>query len=142
MLVAISNSIDDIDWAALKAALAADHFDNGRTVGQMQRSFGNSFRCAIARDASIVVGTARALSDGVCNAYIVDMWTHSSYRRRGIGRRMLDLLCADLEGQHVYLFTDDQHAFYAACGFTPRGIGLERVVGTWLRNASLRDAKQ
>ena len=93
-----------------------------------------SFRCVYALDGVRVIGTARALSDGVCNAYIVDMWTRSSHRRRGIGRRMLDMLCEVLAGQHVYLFTDDQEAFYAACGFSPRGAGMEKIVGRWLQN--------
>jgi len=136
MTIAYSTSHDGIDWAALKAALAADHFDNGRTPLQMERSFRASFRCVYAVDGPNVIGTARALSDGVCNAYIVDMWTHSIHRRHGIGRRMIDLLCESLTGQHVYLFTDDQEAFYGSCGFTPRGVGLEKVVGRWLQSDS------
>ena len=38
---------------------------------------------------------------------------------------MMDMLCESLAGQHVYLFTDDQEAFYKACGFAPRGVGVE-----------------
>ena len=45
---------------------------------------------------------------------------------------MLDRLTAPLDGQHVYLFTDDSPALYLACGFRPRGTGLERVQGLWL----------
>ena len=134
MAIVYTTSSDGVDWTRLKAALAEDHFDNGRTAAQMERSFRASYRCVYALDADRVVGTARALSDGVCNAYIVDMWTQSSYRRRGIGRRMLELLCQALKGQHVYLFTDDQQDFYAACGFSQRGAGLERIVGRWLEN--------
>jgi GNAT superfamily N-acetyltransferase len=138
MAIVYSVSSDGVDWAALKAELAADHFDNGRTPEQMERSFRASFRCVYARDGERIVGTARALSDGVCNAYVVDMWTQSAYRRNGIGRQMLELLCAALSGQHVYLFTDDQQRFYAACGFAPRGVGMERVVGRWLQNDAAR----
>jgi predicted GNAT family acetyltransferase len=134
MAIVYSVSSDGVDWTALKAELAADHFDNGRTAEQMERSFRASFRCVYARDAERIVGAARALSDGVCNAYIVDMWTQSAYRRNGIGRRMLELLCEALAGQHVYLFTDEQQRFYAACGFALRGTGMERVVGRWLQN--------
>ena len=134
--IVYSTSSDDIDWPALKAALAADHFDNGRTAAQMERSFRASFRCVYAFDGERIVGTARALSDGVCNAYIVDMWTQSGYRRRGIGKRMMQVLCEALAGQHVYLFTDDQRSFYVSCGFSPRGTGLERIVGRWLDNNS------
>ncbi|HKE38515.1 MAG TPA: GNAT family N-acetyltransferase [Casimicrobiaceae bacterium] len=132
MAIVYSTSSEGVDWAALKAELASDHFDNGRTPEQMERSFRGSFRCVYTRDGERFIGTARALSDGVCNAYIVDMWTHSAYRRRGIGRRMLEMLCAPLIGQHVYLFTDDQQEFYTACGFAPRGSGMERVIGRWL----------
>ena len=134
MAIDYSNSVDGVDWAAVIDALAADRFDNGRTPWQMEASFRNSYRCVIARDGETVVATGRALSDGVCNAYIVDVWTQSSYRRRGIGRRVVEMLCQSLPGQHVYLFTDDRRDFYAACGFVPRAIGMQRVVGEWLNN--------
>lgn len=100
----------------------------------MEESFRNSYCCVFAHDGARVVGIGRALSDGVCNAYIVDMWTHSRYRRRGVGRRMLAVLCSALPGQHVYLFTDDRQDFYTACGFVPRAMGMQRVVGQWLHN--------
>jgi GNAT superfamily N-acetyltransferase len=129
---------EDVDWVALTDALAADAFDNGRTPAQLERSFRASASVVIARDGGEIVGTARALSDGVCNAYVVDMWTRSTHRRLGIGRAMLERLVEPLQGQHVYLFTDDRPDFYAACGFSPRGIGMERIVGTWLSNASRR----
>ena len=32
----------------------------------------------------------------------------------------------------------DAEAFYTACGFAPRGVGMERVVGNWLQS---EDAK-
>jgi hypothetical protein len=62
------------------------------------------------------------------------MWTHSKHRRRGFGRKMMDSVREALVGQHVYLFTDDQEAFYASCRFACRGAGLERVVGRWLES--------
>lgn len=138
MAIEYSTSVDGVDWTALIASLAADRFDNGRTPRQMESSFRNSYRCVIAREGDRIVGTGRALSDGVCNAYIVDVWTQSAYRRRGIGRRIIELLCEALQGQHVYLFTDDRRDFYAACGFVPRAVGMQRIVGEWLNNDSKR----
>ena len=134
--VTFSHAHDGVDWAALTRDLAADDFDNGRTAAQLERSFRSSAVAVYARDGARVIGKARALSDGVCNAYVVDLWTQSGYRRRGIGRRMLDALCARLPGQHVCLFTDDAPDFYAACGFARRGVAFERVVGQWLVNDS------
>lgn len=76
----------------------------------------------------------RALSDGVCNAYVVDVWTLSEYRHQGIASPMMRLVMEKLPGQHVYLFTDDALDFYKKLGFKERGIGLGKVVGEWLVN--------
>ena len=111
-----------------------DDFDNGRTPEQLQKSFANSCATSIAYADGRIIGTARVLSDGVCNAYIVDVWTYTPYRHQGIARRMIEDLLEHLPGQHVYLFTDDIPDFYYNLGFKERGIGMERVVGRWLDN--------
>jgi ribosomal protein S18 acetylase RimI-like enzyme len=122
-----------INWGLMKARVAQDNFDNGRTAAQLQRSFENSFEACVAMDPDDgPIGTARVLSDGVCNAYLVDVWTFTPYRHRGIARAMIDLLLARLQGQHVYTFTDDVVEFYKRLGFCERPTGLERVVGQWL----------
>jgi ribosomal protein S18 acetylase RimI-like enzyme len=134
MAVRVDGSLDGIDWARLKADLAADDFDNGRSPEALRRSFESSQHVAIARDGDRVVGTARALSDGVCNAYVVDVWTASSHRRRGIATRMLQLLVGELPGQHVGLQTADAQALYRSLGFRPQPEFLSLVSGTWLDN--------
>ena len=75
MTVRIDESLDGIDWAQAKADLAADDFDNGRSPGALRASFERSQHVVIARDGDRVVGMARLLSDGVCNAYLLDVWT-------------------------------------------------------------------
>ena len=117
----------------MKAAVAADDFDNGRTPDQLRRSFEASHVACIAYCGAAMVGTARALSDGVSNAYVVDVWTKSDMRRRGIARNMLAVLESKLSGQHVYLFSDDMADVYRACGYRERPVGLEKVVGKWLQ---------
>ena len=94
-MVRIDGSLDGVDWARAKADLASDNFDNGRSARALQRSFEHSQHVAIARDGERVVGMARLLSDGVCNAYLVDVWTLSAYRRRGIASAMVRTLIAD-----------------------------------------------
>lgn len=122
-----------VDWERLKADLQADDFDNGRTPDELRRSFENSAVVAFAWDGDRVIGKARALSDGVCNAYLVDVWTHSDYRRRGIATRLMTLLADRLDGQHIYLFTDDAEEFYHQLSFRRQGVGMGLVVGRWLR---------
>jgi ribosomal protein S18 acetylase RimI-like enzyme len=134
MAVRVDGSLDGIDWASVKADLAADDFDNGRTADALRRSFERSQHVAIARDGERVVGTARALSDGVCNAYVVDVWTHSAYRRRGIATEMVRRLVDAVPGQHVGLQTDDAQSLYRALGFRPQPEFLSLVAGRWLDN--------
>jgi GNAT superfamily N-acetyltransferase len=110
----IDGSLEGIDWAQAKADLAADDFDNGRTPEALRRSFEQSEHVAFARDGVRVVGMARLLSDGVCNAYLLDVWTASPYRRRGIGSAMVRRLLERLPGQHVGLQTAGQAAASAA----------------------------
>jgi GNAT superfamily N-acetyltransferase len=121
-----------IDWTALKEALHADDFDNGRTPEQYRLSHENSSAVIFALAGDRIVGNGRLLSDGVCNAYLVDIWTASSHRRRGIGGELVRRLIATVPGQHVGLFTDDMQAFYASLGFRIRPDFMDLVVGSWL----------
>jgi predicted GNAT family acetyltransferase len=134
MSVRIDGSLDGIDWAQVKTDLAADAFDNGRSAAALRRSFERAQHVAIARDDDRVIGTARLLSDGVCNAYVVDVWTQSRYRRQGIATAMMQLLTNAVPGQHVGLQTDDAQALYASLGFQPQPEFWSLVPGRWLDN--------
>ena len=126
-----------VDWHEMKEILKEDDFDNGRSPEQLHLSFANSFATCIAYADDQIIGTVRALSDEVCNAYIVDAWTYNPYRKQGIGHKMIETLLVQLPGQHVYLFTDeDTLPFYKKAGFAQQGIGLGRLVGRWLDNLS------
>ncbi|MGB7342178.1 MAG: GNAT family N-acetyltransferase [Phototrophicaceae bacterium] len=128
---------DDVNWQAMHDTLIADQFHNGRSVAQYRLSFENSHTVVIAYDDDKIIGTVRALSDGVCNAYIVDVWTLTAYRQQGIARQMMKLAFEQLQGQHVYLWTDDQQAFYEAIGMQADtdATGYFKVVGDWLKNS-------
>jgi len=73
MPIRVDPSLRDIDWERAKADLAADAFDNGRSAEALRRSFEHSRHVVFVRDGDHVVGMARLLSDGVCNAYT--SWT-------------------------------------------------------------------
>ena len=106
MTVSLDGSLAGIDWSQVEVDLAADHFDNGRSPDALRRSFERSQHVAVARDGSHVVGVARLLSDGVCNAYLLDVWTLSGYRHGGIATRMVRHLASLVPGQHLGLQTD------------------------------------
>jgi ribosomal protein S18 acetylase RimI-like enzyme len=134
MTVRVDESLDGIDWAQAKADLAADDFDNGRSPQALRASFERSQHVAIARDGDRVVGMARLLSDSVCNAYLLDVWTMSAYRRRGIGAAMVRLLMERVPGQHIGLQTGDAEAFYTSLGYQHQPVFMSAIVGTWLAN--------
>jgi ribosomal protein S18 acetylase RimI-like enzyme len=138
MTIRIDSSLDGIDWAQAKADLAADDFDNGRSPEALRRSFEQSPHVVFARDGDRVVGMARLLSDGVCNAYLVDVWTASAYRRQGVASEMIRRLLDEVPGQHVGLQTDGAQALYESLGFEPQPEFWSLVVGSWLDNDANR----
>lgn len=133
MTIKYKTTLVGVDWDEIKRKIQEDDFDNGRTADQLRVSFENSYATCIAYDGDQIVGKLRVLSDGVCNAYIVDVWTYHLYRNQGIARVMMETVLGELRGQHIYLFTDDETvAFYERLGFKKWGIGLGKVEGDWL----------
>lgn len=136
----IDGALEGIDWVQTKADLAADNWDNGRSAEALRRSFEQSQHVAIARDGDRVIGMARLLTDGVCNSFIVDVWTDTAYRRQGIASAMMRRLLDQVPGQHVGLQTDSAQALYRSLGFEPQPEFWSIVVGAWLDNAANRGA--
>jgi len=136
--VTFDSTLDGIDWAAAKDDLAADDFDNGRSAEALRRSFKQSQHVAFARDGERVVGMARLLSDGVCNAYLIDVWTFTPYRRQGIASTLVRMLADEVPGQHIGLQTDHGHALYRSLGFELQPDFMSKVVGAWLDNEANR----
>jgi predicted GNAT family acetyltransferase len=131
-MVVYKINLENVDWHEMKATLKQDAFDNGRTPQQLKASFENSYATCIAYIDERIIGTARVLSDGVCNAYIVDVWTFRLYRRQGIASKMITLLLEQLSGQHVCLLTSNAVEFYKKLGFGKGDTCMEKVVGRWL----------
>ncbi len=132
--VEVRRDLVGVDWSALKASLAADRFDNGRAPDELRQSFEASFATALAWAGGSVVGAARLLADGVCNAYLVDVWTATAHRRRGIGGAVVRDLLSRVPGHHVALFTESHVRFYESLRFRVEGdTGMSLVVGEWLK---------
>ncbi len=132
MTISFRQDLHGVDWDALRRDLIADDFHNGRTTDQLRLSFENSAAVVMAFDGARCIGNGRILSDGVGNAYVLDVWTHSDYRRRGVGRRIMAMLLAGVPGQHVYLQTDAAIDFYRRLGFREQPLGMSLIVGDYL----------
>lgn len=136
MTIVYRHDPEVINFHALREDLILDQFHNGRTPAELETSFANSFVSVFALDTSEsedrCIGTARALSDGICNTYVVDVWTQTTYREQGIATRMMEMIIERVPGQHVYLQTDDAQAFYGKLGFQPQPEGMFLISGNWL----------
>ena len=132
-LMELRTDLLGVDWEALRLDLIADDFHNGRTTEQLRVSFENSYAVAMGFVGGRCLANGRLLSDGIGNAYVVDVWTHSTFRLRGIGHSVMRMLLATVPGQHVYLQTDDALEFYSGLGFREQPVGLSVVVGEYLR---------
>jgi ribosomal protein S18 acetylase RimI-like enzyme len=70
--------------------------------------------------ADVLVGFARAISDGVATAYLSSVMVDPDYRRRGIGRAMVQRIMQGREDVKFVLHSQhDATAFYAAIEFVP-----------------------
>ena len=118
MHILYTKDTNDINWHALRAAFTASGLRDGRSAMQLSQSFNESQGRCFAHVENILVGTARAVSDRTQRAYIADVWTHPSYRRRGVATSMVYALLKGLSTQHVYVFTAPLWlGLYAQFGF-------------------------
>ncbi len=135
-MITFSSDTNSVDWEQLKTDLIQDDFHNGRTTAQLRLSFENSSHVAMGFDGKHCIANGRMLSDGVGNAMIVDVWTHSSYRRKGAATKVMQILIAAVPGQHIYLQSDDAVDFYMKLGFYKQPEGLAIISGKYLENAT------
>src|SRR5256885_9990884 len=72
-----------------------------------------------AWDGPRLVGFARAISDGVSNAYVSTVAVLPGYQGRGIGREMIARLLAGKDGISFVLHARPEvQTFYEKCGFS------------------------
>ncbi len=123
-----------MDFERTSAMIRESYWGAGRSDDQNCRAFANSV-CAIALIDGQQVGFARASGDRTYFARMSDVIVWPDFRRRGIGKALVEALLAHPELTAVgtwTLNTSDAHAFYSAYGFKPSTNGdemrLNRVV--------------
>ncbi len=108
----------DVDLDALGRLRDACGFET-RTRAELAQQIAGARWVVSAWDGARLVGFARALSDGVTNAYVSSVMVDAEYRRRGIGRELLRRIVEGRESVRFVLHArQDAMAFYRALGFT------------------------
>lgn len=129
--------IQDIIVLYRGAAWWSDENDDEGLVDRLVRG---SHCFLAAMDHAGIIGMARAISDGVHDAYLQDVTVHSDYRHRGVGRRLVRRLIERLRADGIQwiglIAGGGSHPFYHPLGFsvmpdaTPMLLDNER----WLCN--------
>ena len=94
-----------------------------RDMVKLRQALAQSMYLLCVWDGQELIGLLRAVGDGVAILYIQDILVRSSYRRRGVGRAMVQrALEAFPDVRQRVLMTDEtpqMHGFYEGLGFFP-----------------------
>jgi GNAT superfamily N-acetyltransferase len=101
------------------------------TPGDFQKVLQRSLAYVCAYDGGRLIGFANLAWDGGAHAFLLDPTVDPAFRRRGIGRRLVEEAVAaarnrGLEWVHVD-FEPELEGFYRGCGFRPTLAGLIRL---------------
>ena len=93
-----------------------------RTRADVEKQVGNAWRVVgvYEKESGGQVGFARAISDGVSDAYLADVFVLAAHRGRGLGRLLVQTMIDDGPGANFrwVLFTADAHGLYRRFGFS------------------------
>jgi GNAT superfamily N-acetyltransferase len=104
-----------------------------RTQPWAERLARHSLTWIGAFDAGRLIGFVHACWDGGVHAFLLDTVVEPTYRHRGIGRVLVQVLVREVtEAGCDWLHVDYEPqlaSFYQACGFRPTAAGLLRLSG-------------
>jgi GNAT superfamily N-acetyltransferase len=97
------------------------YWNRWRTRDDVERQVRGAWRSVGAYESTCgaMVGFARAVSDGISEAYLGDMFVLEPHRGRGLASRILTTMIDDGPGWHFrwILVTSDAHGLYSKFGF-------------------------
>ena len=93
-----------------------------RSIEGLSIAIANSNPVVTVWDQSLLIGFARATSDGIYRAAIWDVVIHPDYRGCGLGGKLVETVLTHPQVskvERVYLTTTNQQSFYERIGFQP-----------------------
>ena len=132
----IVHEFDETRVAQLHAFFAREWWTAGRSLEETRRCVeGSQVRIGLIDDAGDLIGFARVVTDYTFKALIFDVIVAESYRGKGLGDRLIELVLShpDLARvRHFELYClPDAGSFYARHGFSAEvgGVRLMRRTG-------------
>lgn len=124
----IKKNTENVDWERVTQILngyGLSSFD----VATERKVFENSYAVVFLYDAHRLIGMARAISDGICQAACYNLALDPEYCGQGLGKMVLDALLEQLEGMNVILYTSPKwYGLYEHWGLKRMKTGYARYV--------------
>jgi GNAT superfamily N-acetyltransferase len=122
MTYVLDDDRERLDYGAVWQYLSTDaYWNRWRSREDVDLQFRGAWRVigVYVEGSDALVGFARAMSDGVSDAYLADVYVCPSHRGRGIGSRMVEAMVEEGLGARFrwFLSTRDAHELYARHGF-------------------------
>ena len=116
--VTIAYTHDLVDWDRLADIFVHAPFAT-RLPSDIQKAFTNSYACCFAyTHDGVLLGAARAISDGVYYAVILDVVVAIEHQGHGMGGALMTGLLEKLPVEKIYLTAPpDKQGFYKKFGF-------------------------
>jgi len=102
--VRYTTDASNLDYEAINALLSKA-FGGDKDLNVTKAAFENSRYYAFAYVGDALAGCARAVSDGVSQALILNVAVDPDYQGLHIGQQVVDLLAEQMKGQNLYLNT-------------------------------------
>lgn len=119
--IQFSQSRGDIDICKLQELFdIAAFWAKGRNIKDLTIAIANSEPVISVWDQELLIGFARATSDGIYRATIWDVVIHPDYQGNGLGSKLIETVLNHPRMQkveRVYLMTTHQQKFYEKIGF-------------------------
>ncbi|MDB9458052.1 GNAT family N-acetyltransferase [Dolichospermum circinale CS-545/17] len=119
--IQFSQSLGDIDICKLQQLFDITAFwAKGRNIKDLAIAIANSEPVISVWDKELLIGFARATSDGIYRATIWDVAIHPDYQGNGLGSKLIETVLNHPRMQkveRVYLMTTHQQKFYEKIGF-------------------------
>jgi GNAT superfamily N-acetyltransferase len=106
----------DVVWSYLSTEA---YWGRSRTRADVDAQIDSAWRVVGAYRDGVMVGFARAVSDGVAFGYLADVFVLDAARGAGLGKALVEAVLAGTERFRWTLFTADAHGLYTRYGFAP-----------------------
>jgi ribosomal protein S18 acetylase RimI-like enzyme len=119
--IQFSQSLADIDLYQLQELFnLAAFWAKERSIKDWGTAIANSEPVVSIWDRELLIGFARATSDGIYRATLWDVAIHPDYQGKGLGSKLVETVLSHPRMQkveRVYLMTTHQQEFYEKIGF-------------------------